>query len=232
MIILNESMALAPHKPQYLNLKSKRRISMNIDHTNLMKRVIVSTTIVPLLLLLSSTASNAQPAITKDTVSVAAFDKESREQSRSRPAFWNLFERVDTVENDVSEIKGAIKDLRKDFMVASVIIFTFFIRSEIKDNEMKKDMKADKAEMKAEMEKNRAETKAEMAETKAEMKADKAEMKAEMAETKAEMKADKAETKAEMKIIKAEADRNFLITTSISTGALLVSIVMSLATKK
>ena len=88
-------------------------------------------------------------------------------------------------------------------MVASVIIFTFFIRSEIKDSEMKKDMKADKAEMKAEM-----------------------------AEIKAEMKADKAETKAEMKIIKAEADRNFLITTSISTGALLVSIVMSLATKK
>jgi hypothetical protein len=41
-----------------------------------------------------------------------------------------------------------------------------------------------------------------------------------------------AETKAEMKINKAEADRNFLITTSISTGALLVSIVISLATKK
>ena len=78
MIILNESMALAPHKPQYLNLKSKRRISINTDHTNLMKRVIVSTIIVPLLLLLSSTASNAQLAITKDTVSVAAFDKESR----------------------------------------------------------------------------------------------------------------------------------------------------------
>ena len=128
MIILNESIALVPHKPQYLNLKSKRSISMNTDHTKyLMKRVIVSTTIVPLLLLLFSTASNAQPAITKDTVSVAAFDKESREQSRSRPAFWNLFERVDTVEKDVSEIKGAIKDLRKDFMVASVIIFTFFM---------------------------------------------------------------------------------------------------------
>ena len=185
MIILNESMAFVPHKPQYLHLKCKRRISMNTDHTNLMKRVIISTTIVPLLLLLSSTASNAQPAITKDTVSVAAFEKESREQSRSRSAFWNLFERVDTVENGVSEIKGAIKDLRKDFMVASVIIFTFFIRSEIKESEMKKDMKADKAE-----------------------------------------------TKAEMKIIKAEADRNFLITTSISTGALLLSIVVSLATKK
>ena len=189
MIILNESMALAPHKPQYLNLKSKRRISMNIDHTNLMKRVIVSTTIVPLLLLLSSTASNAQPAITKDTVSVAAFDKESREQSRSRPAFWNLFERVDTVEKDVSEIKGDIKDLQKDFRVASVIIFTtlalFFIRSEIKESEIKKDMKADKAEMKAQM-----------------------------------AKAD------------AKMDQNFFITTSISTGALLISIVTSLATKK
>jgi peptidoglycan hydrolase CwlO-like protein len=210
MIILNESMALAPHKPQYLNLKSKRRISMNTDHTNLMKRVIVSTTIVPLLLLLSSTASNAQPAITKDTVSVAAFEKESREQSRSRSAFWNLFERVDTVENDVSEIKGAInvlqKDfnylrqdfnsMRQDFRVTSVIIFTtlalFFIRSEIKDSEMKKDMKADKAEMKA----------------------------------------DKAEMEKKMEKNKAEADRNFLITTSISTGALLVSIVTSLATKK
>ena len=124
MIILNESIALVPHKPQYLNLKSKRSISMNTDHTNLMKRVIISTTIVPLLLLLSSTASNAQPAITKDTVSVAAFEKESREQSRSRSAFWNLFERVDTVEKDVSEIKGDIKVLQKDFRVASVIIFT------------------------------------------------------------------------------------------------------------
>ena len=115
VIILNESMALAPHKPQYLNLKSKRRTSMNTDHTNLIKRVIISTTIVPLLLLLSSTASNAQPAIIKDTVSVAAFEKESREQSRSRPAFWNLFERVDTFEKDVSEIKRDIKVLQKDF---------------------------------------------------------------------------------------------------------------------
>ena len=115
MIILNESIALVPHKPQYLNLKSKRSISMNTDHTNLMKRVIVSTTIVPLLLLLSSTASNAQPAITKDIVSVAGFDKESRDQSRSRPAFWNLFERVDTFEKDVSKIKGDIKFLQKDF---------------------------------------------------------------------------------------------------------------------
>jgi len=65
-------MALAPYKPQHHYLKSKRRISINTDHTNLiplMKRVIVSTTIVPLLLLLSSTASNAQPAITKDSIS-------------------------------------------------------------------------------------------------------------------------------------------------------------------
>ena len=215
MIILNESMALAPHKPQYLNLKSKRRISMNTDHTNLMKRVIVSTTIVPLLLLLSSTASNAQPAITKDTVSVAAFDKESidkesREQSRSRPAFWNLFERVDTVEKDIKDLqkdfnymrqdfnymRQDFNYMRQDFRVASVIIFTtlalFFIRSEIKESEMKKDMKAYKAEMAAQMEK-------------------------------ADSKMEKAD---------AKTDRNFFITTSISTGALLVSIVMSLATNK
>jgi uncharacterized membrane protein YqiK len=72
---------------------------------------------------------------------------------------------------------------------------------------MKKDMKADKAEMEKKMEKNKA-------------------------ETKAEMEKNKAETKAEMEKNKAEADRNFLITSSISTGALLVSIVMSLATKK
>ena len=93
------------------------------------------------------------------------------------------------MEKDVSEIKGDIKVLQKDFRVASVIIFTtlalFFIHSEIKESEMKKDMKADKAEMTAQM-----------------------------------AKAD------------AKTDRNFLITTSISTGALLMSIVMSLATKK
>jgi len=49
IMILNESMALAPYKPQYLHLKCNRRISMNTDHTNLiplMKRVIISTTIV------------------------------------------------------------------------------------------------------------------------------------------------------------------------------------------
>ncbi len=162
MIILNTSVALAPHKPQHLHLKSKRRISMNTDHTKVMKRVIVSTTIVPLLLLLSSTASDAQPAMTKDIVSVASFDKESKEISRSRPAFWNLFERVDNLERDVSEIKGDIKvlqkdfkDMRQDFRVASVIIFTTLV---LFFSEMKKDMKADKAEMKAEM----AATKAEM----------------------------------------------------------------------
>ena len=89
------------------------------------------------------------------------------------------------MEKDVTEIKRDVKDLRQDFMVASVIIFFFFTRSEVKDGEMKKEMKADKAEM-----------------------------------------------KVEMKMNKAEADRNFLITASISTGALLVSLVMSLATKK
>ena len=47
-----------------------------------------------------------------------------------------------------------------------------------------------------------------------------------------EMKKEMAERKAEMKMNKAEADRNFLIANSISTGALLVSIVTSLATKK
>ena len=124
MIISNTSMSLVPYKPQHLNLKSQRRISIRMISDK------------------------------KSVQSVDALDKEPKEQSRSRPVFWNLFGRVDNLEQDVSEIKGDIKvlkkdfdyirqdfqDMRLDFRIANVIIFTalalFFIRSEIKESEM------------------------------------------------------------------------------------------------
>ena len=60
----------------------------------------------------------------------------------------------------------------------------------------------------------------------------KEEMKRNNAEIKEEMKRNKAEMKEEMKINKALSDRNFSITTGISTGSLLVSLAMILASKK
>ena len=51
-------------------------------------------------------------------------------------------------------------------------------------------------------------------------------------EMKEQMEKNKAEVKTEMAKADAKTDRNFFITTGISTGALLVSLVMTLATKK
>ena len=75
----------------------------------------------------------------------------------------------------LNEVKSDIRGIVVLVVVASAL---FLIRSEFKDNEMRK-----------EMEKNKAESDAKM-------------------------------------------DRNFIITTGISAGALLVSLVMTLATKK
>ena len=93
----------------------------------------------------------------------------------------------------LNEVKSDIRGIVVLVVVASALLL---IRSEFKDNEMKKEMEKNKAEVKAEMEKNKAEMKAQMA-------------------------------KADAKMAKADAktDRNFFITTGISTGSLLVSLV-------
>jgi len=187
-----------------------------------MKTTMLSAIIVPMLVLSSTTVSPSftESTASKDIASITrptTLDRTKQSvvsKQASDRSSGNLSDRVEKNENNIIEIKGDIKYLMeglnevKNSIWGIVIVFVLLlIRSEFKDNEMKKDMEKNKSEAKEEMEKNKA-------------------------EAKAEMEKNKAEAKAEMEKNKAEANRNFLITNCISAGALIVSILMTLSTKK
>jgi len=179
--------------PGLVNVR-KHRIVTCMSFSDL-KTSILSAVVVPILVLSSSTVSpsfaeTVASVASKDIVAITSLDKGKQstvsKEASDRSSLENLSDRVGKNEND-------IKDLRNDLRVLIVLIIVgstlLLIRSEVNNNEMKKEMKMNRAEM-----------------------------------------------KEEMKIIKAESDakmdRNFIITTGLSAGALLVSIVMTLATKK
>ena len=183
----------------YLNVI--KRCSVPCMSLGDMKTKIRSAVVVPMLVLSSSTVSPsfAESAASKDIASITRLDKAKQSvvsKQASDRSSGNLSDRVEKNENNIVEMLGDIKYLTQDMnevkidirgiVVAAVLLL---IRSEFKDNEMRKEMEKNKAESDAKMEKNKAESDAKM-------------------------------------------DRNFIITTGISAGALLVSLVMTLATKK
>ena len=190
----------------YLNVI--KRCSVPCMSLGDMKTKILSAVVVPMLVLSSSTVSPsfAESAASKDIASITRLDKAKQSvvsKQASDRSSGKLSDRVEKNENNIIEMLGDIKYLTQDMnevkidirgiVVAAVLLL---IRSEFKDNEMRKEMEKNKAESDAKME-----------------KAD------------AKMEKNKAESDAKM-------DRNFIITTGISAGALLVSLVMTLATKK
>ena len=188
-IVPATSLTISPQLSRlYLNVI--KRCSVPCMSLGDMKTKILSAVVVPMLVLSSSTVSPsfAESAASKDIASITRLDKAKQSvvsKQASDRSSGNLSDRVEKNENNIIEMLGDIKYLTQDMnevkidirgiVVAAVLLL---IRSEFKDNEMRK-----------EMEKNKAESDAKM-------------------------------------------DRNFIITTGISAGALLVSLVMTLATKK
>ena len=183
-------------------VKVRKHRSVTYMSFNDLKTSILSAVVVPILVLSSSTVSPsfAETVASKDIVAITSLDKGKQstvsKEASDRSSLENLSDRVGKNENSIIEIIEDIKDLMKGLnevksdlrgtIVLIVVVSTLLlIRSEVNNNEMKEEMKINKAESDAKM-----------------------------------AKAD------------AKMDRNFMITTGLSAGALLVSIVMTLANKK
>ena len=190
-------------------VKVRKHRSVTYMSFNDLKTSILSAVVVPILVLSSSTVSPsfAETVASKDIVAITSLDKGKQstvsKEASDRSSLENLSDRVGKNENSIIEIIEDIKDLMKGLnevksdlrgtIVLIVVVSTLLlIRSEVNNNEMKKEMKINKAESDAKM------------------------------------------AKADVKMAKADAkmDRNFMITTGLSAGALLVSLVMTLANKK
>lgn len=187
-------------RPPLSNRRNRGMTIMCLKASDLKIRVVAA--VVGSMLGISSwtTPSFAESAASKDMASITSVNKVNRPVMSKQSSESVLSDRVDKTEDDIIEIKGNIKkidsniikinekieDSRRDgtvvFCVASILFVT---RSEIKDDQMKKEMKINKAEADAKM-----------------------------------AKAD------------AKMDRNFVITSVISAGSLLVSLLLTLATKK
>ena len=184
--------------PQLFN-PGHREVTMLSD-----LRIKVVTAVVGSILLSSPTPSFAESAASKDMASITSLNKVNRPVMSKQTSESVLSDRVDKIESNIIEINEKIEDLRRDatvvFVVASIL---FVVRSEVKDGQMKKEMKRNKEEADAKM-------------------------------AKADAKMDKNKEEADAKMAKADAkmDRNFIITSGISAGSLLVSLVMTLAAKK
>ena len=161
-----------------------------------------------------TTPSFAESAASKDMASMSSVNKVNRPVISKQTSESVLSDRVDKIESNIIEINEKIEDLRRDgtvvFCVASIL---FVIRSEIKDDQMKKEMKINKAEADAKM-------------AKADAKTDKNKEEADAKMAKADAKMDKNKAEADAKM-----DRNFVITNSISATSLLISL-MTLVAKK
>jgi len=181
-------------RPQLmLNLNVIKRRSVPCMSLGDMKINILSV-VVPMLVLSSSIVSPsfAESSASKDIASITRLDKAKQSTVSNQASVrssGNLSDRVEKNENKIIEILDDINEVKSDIRGIVVLVFVasalLLLRSEVKDDEMKQEMKDYKREMKEEIDKNKAVT-----------------------------------------------DRNFIITTSISSGALLVSLVMTLATKK
>ena len=130
----------------------------------------VTAVVGSILLISSPTPSFAEITASKDMVPITSLNKVKRPVMLKQTSESVLSDRVDKIENDVVEIKGniigiegRIEDLRRDatvvFFVASIL---FVIRSEVKDDQMYKEMKRNKEEADAKMDKNKAEADAKM----------------------------------------------------------------------
>lgn len=199
-------------RPQLmLNLNVIKRRSVPCMSLGDMKINILSV-VVPMLVLSSSTVSPsfAESAASNDIASITRLDK-TKQSTVSKQASvrssGNLSDRVEKNENKIIEILDDIKYLRQDVNevksdIRGIVVLGFVASALLLIRSEVKDNK-----MKEEMDENKKEIKEEMDKNKKEMK-------------------------EEMDENKAVTDRNFIITTGISSGALIVSLVMTLATKK
>jgi hypothetical protein len=140
-----------------------------------MKTSILSAVVVPILVLSSSTVTpfSAESAVSKDIASITSSDKvkpsTASKEASDRSSLEILSNRVEKTENSINDLTNSVKDLTnsvKDltkgldevksdlrgtivlFVVVSILLF---IRSEFNNNEMKEEMKRNKAEFDAEM---------------------------------------------------------------------------------
>ena len=115
-------------------------------------RIKVVTAVVGSILLSSPTPSFAESAASKDMASITSLNKVSRPVMSKQASESVLSDRVDKIESSITEINEKIEDLRRDatvvFVVASIL---FVVRSEVKDGQMKKEMKRNKEEADAKM---------------------------------------------------------------------------------
>jgi len=222
--------------PPLSNRRNRGRTIMCLKASDLKIRVVAA--VVGSMLGISSwtTPSFAESGASKDMASISSVNKANRPVISKQTSESVLSDRIDKTEDDIIEINGNIKKIESDvieikgnikkidsniikinekiedsrrdetavFCVASIL---FVIRSEVKDDQMKKVM-----------DNNKAEADAKMAEIDAKIDKNKAE---------ADAKMDKNKAEADSKM-----DRNFVITSLISAGSLLVSLLMTLATKK
>ena len=120
-------------------------------------RIKVVTAVVGSILISSPTPSFAESTASKDMATITSLNKVKRPVMLQQTSEV-LSDRVDKTENDIIEIKGNIKDLRQDVnevkidLRGTIVVFILFvIRSEVKDGEMKKEMKTNKEEADAKM---------------------------------------------------------------------------------
>ena len=130
---------------------------------------------VPMLVLSSSTItpSFAESAVSKDIASITSSEPSTvSKQASDRSSLEILSDRVEKNENSIQDLMKGLNEVKSDlrgaivlFVVVSILLL---IRSEFNNNEMKEEMKRNKAEMKEEMKRNKAEMKEEMNRNKAE----------------------------------------------------------------
>jgi hypothetical protein len=189
--------------PGLINVTKHR--SLACMNSSDMKTSILSAVVVPILVLSSSTVT---PSFPENIVSITSSDKVKpstvSKEASDRSSLEILSSRVEKNENSIKDLMKGLDEIKSDLRGTIVLIVVVSILLLIRSEFNNNEMKE--------------------------------ETKITKAETKEEMKRNKAETKEEMKINKAEADakmdRNFTITTVISTLSLLISFAMTIATKK
>ena len=161
-----------------------------------------------------TTPSFAESGASKDMASISSVNKANRPVISKQTSESVLSDRIDKTEDDIIEINGNIKKIESDVI-------------EIKGNIKKIDSNIIKINEKIE-DSRRDETAVFCVASilfVIRSEVNKAEADAKMAEADAKMDKNKAEADSKM-------DRNFVITSLISAGSLLVSLLMTLATKK
>jgi hypothetical protein len=143
-----------------------------------MKTSILSAVVVPILVLSSSTVTPSFPeSASKDIVSITSSDKVKpstvSKEASDRSSLEILSSRVEKNENSIKDLMKGLDevkiDLRGTIVLIVVVSILLLIRSEFNNNEMKEEMKRNKAEIEEEMKRNKAEFDAKMAKADAKM---------------------------------------------------------------